>query len=225
MAALSFLRRCFLHRRIPAVLLSFVIPSKAGFSAKRKILRGRGTCFSPTPALPVFAELDFDSTARYSTLRIIEVSIMTRPLSPKYLSVIFLSALIALLSAQTTAAQNSTASPSPSPLARHYTEGEKLAYYMKGDNDGWTYEVQASGVVKKDANGHFVEAYGWSDFKSNTPMSLSPASLSFRQTLSLDPRFSPPFPISARSSLFSSDRSLTCSPSTATSGSRFVRAI
>ena len=83
---------------------------------------------------------------------------------------------------------------SASPLARHYTEGEKLSYSMKGDNDGWTYEVQATAVVKKDAAGHFVEEYAWSDFKSNAPMSLSPASLSFRQPLSLDPAISPSVP-------------------------------
>src|SRR6266849_4438145 len=81
-----------------------------------------------------------------------------------------------------------------SPLARHYTEGEKLTYHMKGDNDGWTYEVQASGVVKKDAAGHFVEEYAWSDFKSNAPMSLSPASLTLRQVLSLDPAAPPSIP-------------------------------
>jgi hypothetical protein len=88
-----------------------------------------------------------------------------------------------------------TAAPHPaSPLARHYTEGEKLDYHMKGDNDGWTYEVLASGVAKKDAAGHFVEEYAWSDFKSNAPMVLSPASLNFRQTLSLDPATPPSIP-------------------------------
>ena len=81
-----------------------------------------------------------------------------------------------------------------SPLARHYTDSEKLAYHMKGDNDGWTYEVQANAVVKKNADGHFVEEYAWSNFKSNAPMSLSPTSLSFRQTLSLDPAISPSIP-------------------------------
>ena len=104
---------------------------------------------------------------------------------------IFLCALSALASAQV-AAQSTT--PTPGPLARHYTEGEKLTYHMKGNNDGWTYEVQATGVVKRDANGRFVEEYGWSDFKSKAPMSLSPASLSFRQTLSLDPSIQPSVP-------------------------------
>ncbi len=81
-----------------------------------------------------------------------------------------------------------------SPLARHYTEGEKLTYHMKGDNEGWTYEVQANGIVKKDASGHLVEEYGWSDFKSSAPMSLSATSLNFRQTLSLDPAIPPSIP-------------------------------
>lgn len=81
-----------------------------------------------------------------------------------------------------------------SPLARHYTDGEKLTYQMKGDNDGWTYEVQANAVVKKNADGHFVEEYAWSNFKSNAPMSLSPESLGFRQTLSLDPSIQPSIP-------------------------------
>jgi hypothetical protein len=65
---------------------------------------------------------------------------------------------------------------------------------MKGNNDGWIYEVQANGVVKQDASGHFMEEYGWSDFKSNAPMTLSPASLSFRQTLTLDPAIQPSVP-------------------------------
>jgi hypothetical protein len=108
------------------------------------------------------------------------------------LAVTFLCALLALASAQNSFAQS--AAPVASSLARRYTEGEKLAYHMKGDNDGWTYEVRANGVVRKDANGHFVEEYGWSDFKSNAPMSLSPQSLSFRQTLSLDPGIQPAIP-------------------------------
>lgn len=98
-------------------------------------------------------------------------------------------------SAQTSAAPNATpADTTQSPLARHYTEGETLIYHMKGDNDGWTYEVQANGIVKKDASGHCVEEYGWSDFKSSAGMTLSAQSLSFRQTLSLDPPNPPSIP-------------------------------
>jgi hypothetical protein len=102
---------------------------------------------------------------------------------PQRLTLCLFATLLAQCSAQTA-----------SPLARHYTEGEKLSYHMKGDNDGWTYEVQASAAVKKDAAGNFVEDYAWSDFKSNAPMSLSPASLNFRQPLSLDPAISPSIP-------------------------------
>jgi hypothetical protein len=106
---------------------------------------------------------------------------MDRFMTRIFLAFLFLSAL-AFAAAQT------------SPLARHYTEGEKLIYHMKASNDGWTYEVQANAIVKKDASGRFVEEYAWTDFKSDAPMPLSPASLSFRQTLSLDPAISPSVP-------------------------------
>jgi len=93
------------------------------------------------------------------------------------------------------ALQLSFAQDSPaSPLLRRYTEGEKLSYHMKGSNDGWNYEVQANGVVKKDAKGNFVEEYAWSDFKSSAPMTMSQASLNFRQTISLDPAMPPSIP-------------------------------
>lgn len=65
---------------------------------------------------------------------------------------------------------------------------------MKGDNEGWIYEVQADGIVKKDGRGHLIEEYGWSGFKSNASMTLSAASLNFRQTLSLDPAIPPSIP-------------------------------
>ena len=55
-------------------------------------------------------------------------------------------------------------------FACQQTEGEKLTYRMKGDNEGWTYEVQANGIVNRNPGGHFVEVDtgdGWTDFKSN----------------------------------------------------------
>ncbi len=104
----------------------------------------------------------------------------------------FLLTLCGLLSAQT------TAKPIPAPashlLIRHYNEGEKLTYVMKGSNEGWEYQIQASGVVKKDATGHMVEEYAWSDFKSNAPMTLNDVSLNFRQKLSLSPDSHPSVP-------------------------------
>jgi hypothetical protein len=115
---------------------------------------------------------------------------LARLLAPHRFRVCLLCALLA----PSCAAQTPAPTATPSPLTRHYTEGEKLTYHMKGDNDGWTYEVQADSIVKKDATGHFVEEFAWSNFKSNTPMSLFPASLSFRQTLSLDPAIQPSIP-------------------------------
>jgi hypothetical protein len=84
-----------------------------------------------------------------------------------------------------------TAPAAPSILARHYQEGEKLTYHMKGSNRGHTgttvYEADDTGVVKKNAAGKFVEEYAWSNLVVNgAPVTLSPAAAAFRQQLSLD---------------------------------------
>ena len=61
---------------------------------------------------------------------------------------------------------------------------------MKGSNRGRTgtmvYEADATGVVKKNAAGKFVEEYAWSNLVVNgAPVALSPAAAAFRQQLSL----------------------------------------
>ncbi|MBI3679451.1 MAG: hypothetical protein HY235_03560 [Acidobacteria bacterium] len=54
-------------------------------------------------------------------------------------------------------------------------------------NEGWRYEIRATGVVKRESGGEYVEQYTWSDLHSNgSPFALPPASLEFRQVLSLD---------------------------------------
>jgi hypothetical protein len=70
-------------------------------------------------------------------------------------------------------------------LKRNYHQGETLRYEMKASNRGWEYQIQADGIVKTDANGAFFEEIGWSNLRSNAPMTLSLASLAFRQQLSL----------------------------------------
>jgi hypothetical protein len=80
-------------------------------------------------------------------------------------------------------------------LLRRYREGEKLTYHMKGMNEDRHYEIQADGVVKRDSAGVYFEEYHWSNLISdNQKVSLSPASLDFRQQVTLDPnqRFSFP---------------------------------
>jgi hypothetical protein len=73
-------------------------------------------------------------------------------------------------------------------LLRRYREGEKLTYYMKGINEDWHYEIQADGIVKRDSDGTYLEEYRWSNLISgNQKVALSPASLDFRQQLTLDP--------------------------------------
>jgi hypothetical protein len=50
-------------------------------------------------------------------------------------------------------------------------------------------------VVKKDATGAWIEEFAWSNVISNgTPNSLPPASINFRQVLSLDQRKAPAIP-------------------------------
>lgn len=80
---------------------------------------------------------------------------------------------------------------SPSILARHYQEGEKLAYHMKATNkdrvNNTAYEIDAVGTVKKNAAGNFVEEYAWTNFVVNgKPFAMTPAMKDFRQNLSLD---------------------------------------
>jgi len=80
-------------------------------------------------------------------------------------------------------------------LLRRYVAGEKLTYHMKGINEGWHYEAQADGIVKKDADGSYFEDFGWSKFVfDGQRITLSPATLNFRQRVTLDPKGRPAFP-------------------------------
>jgi hypothetical protein len=71
-------------------------------------------------------------------------------------------------------------------LQRRYIAGAVSRYLMTGNNDGWQYTIQATDVVKTDANGRYYEEIRWSDFTSNAQQTLTPASLALRQTVSLD---------------------------------------
>lgn len=84
---------------------------------------------------------------------------------------------------------------SSGPLTRHYVEGEKLTYHMKGINEAWHYEIQADGMVKKAADGSYFEEYGWSNLISNGQKDpLSASALNLRQQVSLDPNHHPSMP-------------------------------
>ncbi len=71
-------------------------------------------------------------------------------------------------------------------LHREYRVGEVLHYEMKGSNHGWEYQIEATDVTRKDATDGFYEEIGWSNLRSNAPMTLSPTSLAFRQTFSTE---------------------------------------
>ena len=66
---------------------------------------------------------------------------------------------------------------------------------MKGVNEAWHYEVDAEGVVRKDAAGRFFEEYRWTHMTSDgQPASLLPSAADYRQRLALDPEQNPSAP-------------------------------
>ncbi|HLK65870.1 MAG TPA: hypothetical protein VKU19_20675 [Bryobacteraceae bacterium] len=86
-------------------------------------------------------------------------------------------------------------SPNPGLLTRRYQEGERLTYKMKATNNNWHYDLRATGLVRRDSTGKYLEEYAWSSLISNgAAVILPPASISFRQMLSLDPDKPPSIP-------------------------------
>jgi hypothetical protein len=101
--------------------------------------------------------------------------------------------LFALFLTSTLAAQTSTGAGSP--LARHYREGEALTYQMTAVNDAWHYTADATGVVKKNTDGSYIEEFRWTGMTSNgQPVALAPSMATFRMQLSLDPGRTPSGP-------------------------------
>ena len=71
-------------------------------------------------------------------------------------------------------------------LSRRYRDGERLSYLMKGHNNDRTHQVRLTAVVKRRADGQFVEEYAWSDLVvDGVPEPLTPASREFRQAVTL----------------------------------------
>ena len=101
---------------------------------------------------------------------------------------VFLSSVVLFLSspafAQTPNTKASTVQPNV--LTRHYVEGETLTYHMEAVNDHAgnkrLYQVDAKGVVRKDATG-FYEEFRWLNLEVNgSPVRLDEK---FQQVLSL----------------------------------------
>jgi hypothetical protein len=96
-----------------------------------------------------------------------------------------------LLIAQAAGTMNATPTTAPPvALARHYQDGEKIAYTIGGLNQSRSktteYEARAEGVVSKNSAGVFVENLAWADLQLNDNQArLSAASRAFRQPLSL----------------------------------------
>jgi hypothetical protein len=100
-------------------------------------------------------------------------------------------AAIAMLLASTLLTAQSPA-PAGNLLARRYSENQQLTYRMTATNQDWHYTAEASGITKKTPSGAFVEEFRWIGMTSNgQQLALSPAMTAFRQTLSLDPSWTP----------------------------------
>ena len=80
------------------------------------------------------------------------------------------------------------------PLHREYRENERLVYHMKGVNEAWHYEIDAEGVVKKDAEGRFFEEYQWTRMQSDGQAMTLATAADYRQRLTLDPGQNPSAP-------------------------------
>jgi hypothetical protein len=88
----------------------------------------------------------------------------------------------------------SAPSPAEPLLARHYQDGEKIAYTISCFNQSRSktteYEARTEGVVNKNPSGVFVENLAWTDLSVNDDqVRLSAASRAFRESLSLAPGF------------------------------------
>jgi hypothetical protein len=100
----------------------------------------------------------------------------------RWLPLVFTTVLVQMV--PTVAAQQ--AATGAGTIHRQYTDGLVSRYLMTGNNDGWHYTIQATDVVKRDANGRYYEEIAWSDLTSNAQQALTTASLALRQTVSLD---------------------------------------
>lgn len=113
----------------------------------------------------------------------------------KTISPLLAGLLLAALSAGVSPLERNWNLPQPNPtsanlLSRHYKNGEKLSYWMTGVNQGHHYKIRADGMVKKLADGTYVEEYAWTNLtREGTAVSLSAASITFRQIVSLDPKY------------------------------------
>lgn len=141
--------------------------------------------------LPVFQSMVTNTAMRLSAAR------MRYALLPAFVLFSFTLCLPAALLAQSPKPAQPAPAPTPT-LARHYQEGETIAYKMTGVNQGHQgtlrYEAHAEGVVKKAASGMFVEEFAWKDLHVNgQPFTLAPTSQEFRESVSLAPGY--PFTI------------------------------
>lgn len=93
---------------------------------------------------------------------------------------------VLVLAGAATASSTQAPPPAESILTRRYQDGERLHYLMKGHNNDRPFEARMTSVVKRDADGRFVDEFAWSDLSwGGTAQPLTDASRDFRQTITL----------------------------------------
>ena len=72
-------------------------------------------------------------------------------------------------------------------LRRRYTEGQRLEYLMKAENNATRYEVRITATTLRKSDGSLVDEIAWSDLVWNgKPRPLTPTSQAFRFEVTLD---------------------------------------
>jgi hypothetical protein len=95
-----------------------------------------------------------------------------------------LAAIVVVLTVTLVAAQIPT--PSPTPLTRHYRDGEILTYRMTATNEEWHYTAETSSMTKKTTGGSYVEEFRWINMTSNgQAITLQPATARFGNSFHL----------------------------------------
>lgn len=97
---------------------------------------------------------------------------------------ILVLALLPIGVASTCSAQNTATAAAI--LQRRYKDGAVSHYVMTGDNDGRHYSIQATDLVKRDPHDRYYEEISWANLTSKAGQKLTPESVAFRQTVSLD---------------------------------------
>src|SRR5690349_13688516 len=77
-------------------------------------------------------------------------------------------------------------------LVRHYQEGARVVYRMRGENNGSTYFVRLTSVVSRGSDGRLGEEFAFVNLgPDGQPLPMSPVAAALRQRVTLEPGGAP----------------------------------